>query len=361
MKILHCLNSPRIGGLERLVVNLVIAQKKRGLNVAIMLDSRKGEYLNDLVDNGLYIIDSGVKGGFDFRFNIYKRLKKDFKNFDLIHFHSFSPVKLFAAQKFPHVYTIHGLSKGVRKENYIKYHSREALKKKLLNNVSCFIANSQYTLNCSRNHYGLGNVYKVVVLNGSKIEIKNNLVRKEECAPSFKIGMVSRFTRRKRIDRLINSFEKFLNMNGKGILYLVGDGSEADNIRQMIKAKCLEKYITMPGYITEVNSYYQEFDICVHPSDNEGFGLVGVEAYSNGKPILAFEDSGGLREVIEPFEPEDILKSEQAMAERMLFYYNNHKKIEQSALERRRYAIENFSLERMERDYFEVYNNILGL
>ena len=56
------------------------------------------------------------------------------------------------------------------------------------------------------------------------------------------------------------------------------------------------------------SDYYKSFDVCVFPAEQEPFGLVGVEAYLNGKVVLAFSDSGGLKEIIEPFEPELIVR-----------------------------------------------------
>ena len=44
MKLLHCLNSPKIGGIERLVINLAVEQKSEGIDVTIMLDIIDGEY-----------------------------------------------------------------------------------------------------------------------------------------------------------------------------------------------------------------------------------------------------------------------------------------------------------------------------
>ena len=51
MKLLHCLNAPKIGGIERLVINLAVEQKSKGIDVAIMLDSTIGEYYHVIVEN----------------------------------------------------------------------------------------------------------------------------------------------------------------------------------------------------------------------------------------------------------------------------------------------------------------------
>ncbi len=96
------------------------------------------------------------------------------------------------------------------------------------------------------------------------------------------------------------------------------------------------------------------------PSENEPFGLVGVEAYLNGKPVVAFKDSGGLMEVVEPLEPDNIVEDEIDLAKRLLFYFKNRQIISTQAQERKSYAKDNFSIQRMERDYFNIYKLILN-
>jgi len=359
LKILHCIHSPKIGGIERLVIELTIAQKKQGLEVYIMLDTRDGQYYEYLVRNEIPVIDSGIKSGFDFSLRKLYSLKKCFKEYDVIHLHSFVLLQALAGMPYHTVYTIHGLSKGIRKENGIKYYLRENLKKYFLNRVNFFVANSDYTLKQAKIHYGLKSVDSKYVYNGVNLPegIPRNSTNEGD---QFIVGLVSRFTRRKRLDRLINAFYIFLKMGGIGKLILVGSGTTFHAIKDLIEMKKISQYVEMPGYRDNVFDYYSKFDICVQPTDNEGFGLVAVEAYLVGKPVLAFSDSGGLKEIIEPIEPENIVNTETDLAERMLFYYYHRDKIAQGASDRIDYARKKFSIERMEREYFDVYDSIMN-
>jgi len=142
---------------------------------------------------------------------------------------------------------------------------------------------------------------------------------------------------------------------------MVGDGPEILNIKNMINKMGLNDHVELPGFKRNVHDYYIKFDICVHPSDNEGFGLVGVEAYSHGKPVIAFKDSGGLIEVIEPLEPENIVENEEAMAQRIMYYYIHREEISSKSIERIKYAKANFSIDRMGNDYMEVYRSVLAV
>jgi glycosyltransferase involved in cell wall biosynthesis len=358
MKILHCLNSPDIGGLERLVIELAIVQQQKGVHVSIMLDTRKGQYYDYLRSHKIPILDSGIKGGFDFNPKTYKSLKRKFKLFDVVHLHSFSPIRSLALKNSftKAVYTMHGISKNIRKENIFKYKLRESLKKYFLNKVDVLIANSQHTLRLTKKHYGLVEIESKTILNGVKLPVANKVFNNEK---SLTIGLVSRFTKRKRIDRLINGFNLFLKRGGYGRVILVGDGAAFSDVKKQIKDLGLTNNIELVGYSNKVEDYYSKFDICVHPSDNEGFGLVAVEAYSFGLPVIAFDDSGGLVEVVKPLEPDNIVENESQLADRLLFYFNNKEQVLDYSAYRMTYAKEQFSIERMEREYHKVYQNLI--
>ena len=359
MKVLHCINSPHIGGIERLVIELAIAQKKQGIEVSIMLDTRKGQYYEYLLNQDIPLLDSGIKGGFDFNFRTYKNLQRQFQHFDLLHLHSFSSIRSLAAKasKIKTIYTIHGLSKGIRKENGLKIFARETFKKHLLNKVDVLVANSQYTLSLAKEHYGLLKVKSLIILNG--IKLPGNTIEHNETNSVFTIGLVSRFTSRKRIDRLVNAFEQYKLKNGQGKLVLVGDGTTFAAIKKQVSHSKYLKDIRLTGYKENVQDYYKKFDVLVFPSEAEPFGLVGVEAYIHGKPVLAFSDSGGLKEVIKPLEPENIVDNEEQLANRMLFYEQHQNMVMDKAKDRINYAKINFSIKRMERNYYDIYKTLM--
>ena len=322
-----------------------------------MLDSREGQYYDYLVEQNIPILDSGLKGRGDFNIKIYRSLQRQFSLFHIIHLHNFSPLRSIASQKFKTVYTIHGLSKGIRKESFGKKCLREGLKKYFLKRMNIIVANSQYTKEEAIKDYNLEQDACKVVLNGVNLP---QLVQQEEenNLDDFTIGLVSRFTSRKRIDRLVTAFYSFLKKGGVGKLIMVGDGDTFKEIEQMVQNKFLEDHVELVGYSNNVQDYYEKFDICVFPAEEEPFGLVGVEAYFYGKPVLAFSDSGGLKEVIEPLEPENIVDTVENLAERLLQLQERKFFIKNEAGKRQEYARKHFSVERMERNYFKIYKSL---
>lgn len=360
MKLVHCLSAPHIGGIERLVIELAIHQKNNGLDVSIMLDSREGAFYEYLVEQQISLIDSGVTGGFDFNLSTYKQLKKKFKKFDIVHLHSFSTLLHFSASKsgVKIVYTIHGLSKGVRKENKLKYWFRELMKECFLNKVDILIANSNYTLNLAKQHYKLKNTSSICILNGIRLPESSSVSVQTD--KEFTIGLISRFIKRKGVDRLVKAFKEYKDLGGEGRLILVGDGVEFKNIQELVSKLELIQDVNLVGYSTEVDKYYRQFDLCVFPSEKEPFGLVAVEAYLHGKSVLALNDSGGLKEVVHPIEPENVLNDIDSLAERLLYWSKNRELLHANADKRLNYAKKNFSIERMANDYLSVYKKQLS-
>lgn len=361
MKILHCISSASIGGIERLVIELAEAQKKAGIDVAIMLDQKKGQYLKELEKQKISILESHLKSGFEYNLVKKKRLILTFNNFDIVHLHNFALLRSLSALKSTTkvIYTIHGLSKGIRKENMVKYLVRETLKNYYINQVDFIIANSKYTMDGAQKDYKL-KPRAQTILNGSKRSI-TSISKPATNNDELIIGLVSRFTIRKRIDRLVQAFALFLKKGGRGRLILVGDGQAYESIQKLIEYMQLSDRVNLVGYSNEVATYYQQFDLCVFPAEQEPFGLAAVEAYYFGLPVLAFQDSGGLKEVIQPIEPDNLLANIEELANRLVIYQETKLYASEDEKKKRKlYALSNFSIERMEREYFKVYKSLIN-
>jgi len=101
--------------------------------------------------------------------------------------------------------------------------------------------------------------------------------------------VVSRLTQSKKIDKVIEAFNKL------GLpLVIVGDGPEKKILEQTA-----EKNISFKGFVedSELVELYRNARAVILPSE-EDFGMVAVEALSFGTPVIAYE-YGGIREIIE--------------------------------------------------------------
>lgn len=76
--------------------------------------------------------------------------------------------------------------------------------------------------------------------------------------------------------------------------YLIGDGPEAEEIKEIIKLHNVESEITMLGRLTNPYPYIQNADLLVHPSMIESQGLTILEAMTLGTPVVVAKSSGPL-------------------------------------------------------------------
>lgn len=84
------------------------------------------------------------------------------------------------------------------------------------------------------------------------------------------------------LDKLIDNFS----------IIVVGDGSGKNIFIDNAKKRGIFNRIKMLGEQTDIKKYYQNAKVCVVPSRVEGFGMVIIEAFESGVPVVAFENAG---------------------------------------------------------------------
>jgi phosphatidyl-myo-inositol dimannoside synthase len=116
---------------------------------------------------------------------------------------------------------------------------------------------------------------------------------------------VSRLTPRKGQDRLIDALPG-LNRRFGARLLLVGEGGIEKSLRRRARRRNVEDEIVFAGKVpeTRLSAYYAAADVFAMPARNrllgaeeEGFGVVFVEAASSGLPMVV-GDSGGAAEAV---------------------------------------------------------------
>lgn len=77
---------------------------------------------------------------------------------------------------------------------------------------------------------------------------------------------------------------------------IVGKGSDRPRIQQLISQLDLPDSVTLAGFIPdeELSAYYHLCDVFAMPSQNEGFGIVYLEALACGKPTLGGNRDGAI-------------------------------------------------------------------
>lgn len=359
MKIIHCIGSLGFGGIERLVYDLVHQQNQRNdTETAIGVCKLKGEFKDQFQKLNTQLIDFSLNSGFDLNpFKIIK-ISKYFKEFNIVHLHGFhisvALAALLSGKKI--IYTEHGnfgFGRQIKKSDTLSFFLRKLFFKHPRVYICC---NSKFTKNYVESNFYNGKRLKLVY-NGSVLDNAVNedlkLKLKQKYADNLVIGTSSRLAGFKRVDRLISVFSEYIKLNSKTLLVIVGDGVERQNLEQQVLELKIEKHVIFEGYQQEVATYQSVFDVCVFPSQKEPFGLVAVECFSKKKPVLVFKDGGGITEIVNRFQPEDVCSDTKAMINRFNFYKNNAFKWENHFNK----ELEFFSLVRMEEDYYNHYLN----
>ena len=128
-----------------------------------------------------------------------------------------------------------------------------------------------------------------VINNGVNIEQHNKVVLQNNI---IQLLVVSRLVSQKNIDSIIKAVKVMENENI--ILNIVGDGSEINNLKLLVKKYELEKKINFIGKVenTKLNEYLKNADIFIQASNYEGLPHSILEAMNFEIPILS-TDVGG--------------------------------------------------------------------
>ncbi len=85
---------------------------------------------------------------------------------------------------------------------------------------------------------------------------------------------------------LLDIFAKMVEQNENSILLLVGDGPDAQMLREKAAALALEDKVRFLGVRSDVNELFQAADVFVFPSINEGLPIAALEAQFSGLPCI---------------------------------------------------------------------------
>jgi len=149
-----------------------------------------------------------------------------------------------------------------------------------------------------------------------------------------------RFVKYKKFDLLVDTFLKNPNLT----LYLGGDGSEKKALVEKVKMSG-NKNIKFLGRLDfkDLKKYLSEAQALILPQ-KEDAGIVQLEAFASGTPVIAYK-SGGILDVLQEhingefFEKQNVKNLEKALKNFKAENYNSEK-IRQTA---KKYSSENFS------------------
>lgn len=102
----------------------------------------------------------------------------------------------------------------------------------------------------------------------------------------FAICHVGRFAKQKNHRFLINLFASIVKKNPKSYLFLVGEGEEEKEIRDIVLQTGLENHVFFLGVLRAVENIYFMSDCMILPSLHEGLPVVSIEAQATGLSVF---------------------------------------------------------------------------
>jgi glycosyltransferase involved in cell wall biosynthesis len=171
---------------------------------------------------------------------------------------------------------------------------------------------------------------------------------------------VGRLDHSKGQDVLLNAMPQILTEVPQAKLLLIGDGPMRNELLQLAESLGIAQHCSFMGRLphSEVLQAMASASVTIVPSRAEAFGLVNIESFAVGTPVVA-SNVGGIPEIYSTPEKEGFLvppNDSGALAEKIVILLQNHiLRADKSALARTRF-LEKFDAIRViptQADWFE--------
>ncbi|WP_353101116.1 glycosyltransferase [Myroides odoratus] len=308
MKVLQVINSLRIGGAERLILDSSDLYHNRGINIEILLlDDNESAFRKELQEKYPHIRIQGITKKSIYNPLLIFRIIPFLKNIDILHLHLFPTLywgvfaKIVSLSKIKIVYTEHNTHNRRRNNKILSIVDKIVYK--YINHVGCItdsVADELLSYLGKQSHLQVSVIYNGIYLEQFKGIEKNNVL--VNCGIEKKendtiIVQISNFKKQKDQETLIRSIS-LLPDSFK--LLLVGDGENRKVCELLVEQLNLSKQVFFLGQRTDVVEIMSFVDIVVLSSHWEGFGLAIVEGMAAGKPVIV-SDVIGLANIVDGY------------------------------------------------------------
>ena len=135
------------------------------------------------------------------------------------------------------------------------------------------------------------------ITNVDKREIEE-VIKKYRIPTNKKVlGFIGRLDEQKGIIPFIKELAMYKDEFSDSVILLVGNGSQEDEIKVLIKELKLEEMFILTGFQDNVNVFYPIIDVFFLPSLYEGLPMVLLEAMAFKKAVISM-NVGSISEVI---------------------------------------------------------------
>jgi glycosyltransferase involved in cell wall biosynthesis len=323
MNIVQVLRSLEFGGLERVALDLAVAQKEAGNHVVIYcVYKHEPALVREAEGTGLRVFQFNKLTGFSIHtlLSMAHQLRRDKASIvhthnELVHTYGTIAGRLAGVPCI--VNTIHGTNRG--KDLRLDRNYRALLPwTDAVVTVSDETA-AQFAGERRRYHDRFH-----VIRNGISVDrFVAHSARPGARWPRVRLGTVARLADVKDQATLIRAFHTVQKINPRTELHILGDGPLKRNLESLSKQLKLDRSITFHGASPNVAEFLSELDVFVLSSVSEGLPIAILEAMSAGLPIVSTRVGGICEVAVEheiaeycaPSDPEALARAIQSILE----------------------------------------------
>ena len=171
------------------------------------------------------------------------------------------------------------------------------------------------------------------------------------------VARINKDDRYKGIDNVIRSLPAVVREVGPVDYRVVGRGDDAPRLRAIAAGLGVSRYVNFMGSVAEaeLREQYKRCSLFVMPSNEEGFGIVFLEAMAFGKPVVGGAN-GGTPSVVNDGETGLLVDSSDVagVGQSLINLLNDRELRERLGQAGHQRLLDNFTFDKFERNFREV-------
>ncbi len=364
MQVLHVVETLHVGGLERVVIDLVKEQAVRGHNCQVICLFEKGGLAAELESLGIPVAACSKRGGFDLAAS--RRLADYIRTFsaDVVHTHNvtcnyYAAVALLGTRKIRLVNTRHGIGKLPRKQKWLYGLSLlRTYRVAGVCNVTTAMLQRQFPLFSGK----ILTVHNGIVLDNYQERNSRShqaLVKMLGVpANALLITIVARLNRVKNHSMLLHAFQLVREAVPESQLIVVGDGELRKILESEAQQLGISQYTVFLGDRRDVPFLLSGMDVFALSSTEEGYSISLLEACASALPIVA-TNVGGNSEIVENNINGFLVANDDAdaFAQQLVAILTDASKRQEFGQNARKWVEQKSSVQVMHRQYEKIYSN----
>lgn len=148
------------------------------------------------------------------------------------------------------------------------------------------------------------------------------------------IGNAGWLIPRKRFDVFLRVAHKVLQEVPNVLFLIAGDGEERTRLEELARELNIFDQVKWLGWQRDLKPFYQSLDVMVFNSDYDAMGLSPLEAISQGVPVVASVQQGGLKEILNKNDYGFLIPNHdiEALADKAVYFLKNPQEARKVAL-----------------------------